>query len=203
MNFLKKLCNHPKLINPDLINSASPKIEALQELLMDCEVCEESGTLHKALIFTQMKKMLNIIESDLFRVHFPLTKYLRLDGSTPYNKRFDICEVFNKDPQYRVLLMTTEAGGLGLNLQAADIVIFIDHSWNPIKDLQAMDRTHRIGQKNVVNVYRLITKDTLEEEILGLQAFKTKIAETLVDAENSSMKTIDSNALISNIIENR
>ena len=201
--FLRKLCNHPRLVDPTLKQAESPKIEALQDLLVDCEICEESGTCHKALIFTQMKGMLDIIESDLLRKHFPLTGYLRLDGSTPCAKRTQICEDFNNRPQYRLLIMTTDTGGLGLNLQAADVVIFVDQSWNPIKDLQAMDRAHRIGQRNVVNVYRLITKDTLEEEILGVQAFKTKIAEIVVDIENSSMKSVDASNMVFNIIEKR
>lgn len=202
-NFLKKLFNHPQLVDETLVNSESPKIDALKELLVDCEICEESGSAHKALIFSQMKKMLNIIEKELLSVHFPLTKYLRLDGKTPQNKRFEICEEFNKNPQYRLMLMTTKSGGLGLNLQAADVVIFIDHSWNPIEDLQAMDRTHRIGQKNIVNVYRLITRETLEEEILGLQAFKTRIAETLVNTDNTSMQSVDPAALLASVSESR
>lgn len=203
INFLRKLCNHPKLVDPSITDNKSPKLEAIKELMWNCEICEETGASHKALVFTQMKKMLDIIETDVMQAEFPLTKYSRLDGSVPHCKRFEICEEFNNNHQNRVLLMTTDAGGLGLNLQAADVVIFVDHSWNPVKDLQAMDRTHRIGQKNIVNVYRLITRDTLEEQILGLQSFKTRISETLVDVENSSMKSVDPTALLSNIIENQ
>lgn len=74
---------------------------------------------------------------------------------------------FNNDPSIDILLLTTHVGGLGLNLTGADTVIFVEHDWNPMKDLQAMDRAHRIGQKKVVNVYRLITRGTLEEKIMG------------------------------------
>ena len=74
---------------------------------------------------------------------------------------------FNADPTIDVLLLTTSIGGLGLNLTGADTVIFVEHDWNPAKDIQAMDRAHRIGQKRVVNVYRLITRGTLEEKIMG------------------------------------
>lgn len=74
---------------------------------------------------------------------------------------------FNNDPSIDVLLLTTQVGGLGLNLTGADTVIFVEHDWNPMKDLQAMDRAHRIGQRKVVNVYRLITRMTLEEKIMG------------------------------------
>ena len=128
INYLKKLCNSPKLIDPSLQQDESPKIEALKELLTDCEICEEAGSAHKALIFSQMKKMLDIIETEVFKGSFPLTSYLRFDGTTPINKRFEMCEKFNNNHQYRVLLMTTDIGGLGLNLQAADVVIFVDHS---------------------------------------------------------------------------
>lgn len=82
--------------------------------------------------------------------------------------RQSVVKRFNEDPSIDVLLLTTQVGGLGLNLTGADTVIFVEHDWNPMKDLQAMDRAHRIGQKKVVNVYRLITRGTLEEKIMGL-----------------------------------
>ena len=198
-SYIEKVCNHPKLVDRKWTSETSPKLEALRELLNNCEICEEAGASHKALIFSKSKKMLDIIEHTILKSYFTETVYLRLDGKTPVCKRSEICEVFNKDHRVRLLLVTTKTGGLGLNLQAASIVIFIDHSWNPVTDLQAMDRAHRIGQKKVVNVYRLITRDTLEEEILGLQVFKTKIAESLVNAENSSMSTVDSVNLLSSI----
>lgn len=81
-------------------------------------------------------------------------------------KRHDIVQTFNADPSIDVLLLTTSVGGLGLTLTGADTVIFVDHDWNPSKDMQAMDRAHRLGQKKVVNVYRLITRGTLEEKIM-------------------------------------
>lgn len=122
---------------------------------------------HRVLIFCQMKQMLDIIEKDLFKSHMPSVTYMRLDGSTDANKRHDIVQTFNADPSIDCLLLTTHVGGLGLTLTGADTVIFVEHDWNPMKDLQAMDRAHRIGQKKVVNVYRLITKGTLEEKIMG------------------------------------
>ena len=81
-------------------------------------------------------------------------------------------------------------GGLGLNLTGADTVIFVEHDWNPMKDLQAMDRAHRIGQKKVVNVYRLITRNTLEEKIMSLQKFKLHTARTVITTDNSSMASM-------------
>jgi TATA-binding protein-associated factor len=100
----------------------------------------------------------------------PSVTYLRLDGTIPPVQRHSIVSRFNSDPSIDVLLLTTQVGGLGLNLTGADTVIFVEHDWNPMKDLQAMDRAHRIGQKKVVNVYRLITRATLEEKIMGYVA---------------------------------
>jgi TATA-binding protein-associated factor len=122
---------------------------------------------HRALIFCQMKQMLDIIERDLFKSVMPAVTYMRLDGDTDANKRHAVVQTFNADPSIDVLLLTTHVGGLGLTLTGADTVIFVEHDWNPMKDMQAMDRAHRIGQKKVVNVYRLITKGTLEEKIMG------------------------------------
>ena len=121
---------------------------------------------HRALIFCQMKEMLDIVQNDVLKKLLPSVQFLRLDGSVEATKRQNIVNQFNTDPSYDVLLLTTSVGGLGLNLTGADTVIFVEHDWNPQKDIQAMDRAHRIGQKKVVNVYRLITRGTLEEKIL-------------------------------------
>lgn len=86
----------------------------------------------------------------------------------PAKDRLEVVDQFNNNPQYKCLLLTTAVGGLGLTLTGADVVIFVEHDWNPMKDLQAMDRAHRIGQTRIVNVYRLIVKDTIEEKIMSL-----------------------------------
>jgi TATA-binding protein-associated factor len=161
----------------------SPKLAALTELLTDCGITggnfggkSEADTLtggsgvvsqHRALIFCQVREMLDRVEKDVLKAKFPGVTYLRLDGGVEAKDRFGIVEKFNADPTIDVLLLTTHVGGLGLNLTGADTVIFVEHDWNPMKDLQAMDRAHRLGQKRVVNVYRLITKNTLEEKIMG------------------------------------
>lgn len=93
-----------------------------------------------------------------------------------------LCCRFNDDPSIDVLLLTTHVGGLGLNLTGADTVIFVEHDWNPMKDAQAMDRAHRIGQKKVVNVYRLITRGTLEEKIMGYRFILTRFKNLLAFA---------------------
>jgi len=126
----------------------------------------------------------------------PSVTYMRLDGSTNPNKRQAIVQTFNADPSIDCLLLTTHVGGLGLNLTGADTVIFVEHDWNPMKDLQAMDRAHRIGQKKVVNVYRLITKDTLEEKIMGLQRFKLNIANSVITQQNSGLASMDTDQVL-------
>lgn len=137
-----------------------------------------------------------MVEEDLLRKHLPSVTFMRLDGSTDPRERQSIVRKFNEDPSIDVLLLTTKVGGLGLNLTGADTVIFVEHDWNPMNDLQAMDRAHRLGQKKVVNVYRLITKDTLEEKIMGLQKFKMNIASTIVSQQNAGLASMDTNQLL-------
>ena len=151
---------------------------------------------HRALIFCQLKDMLDIVEEELFKRHMPSVTYMRLDGKTDPRNRQAIVRKFNEDPSIDVLLLTTKVGGLGLNLTGADTVIFVEHDWNPMNDLQAMDRAHRLGQKKVVNVYRLITKSTLEEKIMGLQKFKMNIASTIVNQQNAGLASMDTNQLL-------
>ncbi|XP_076279832.1 histone acetyltransferase 1 [Lasioglossum baleicum] len=194
------------------------KLPALKQLLLDCGIgqpqqnrnCVATGnppenqspqhqqlvSQHRALIFCQLKAMLDIVEKDLLRTHLPTVTYLRLDGSVPATQRHSVVARFNADPSIDVLLLTTQVGGLGLNLTGADTVIFVEHDWNPMKDLQAMDRAHRIGQKKVVNVYRLITRSTVEEKIMGLQKFKLLTANTVISTENASLETMATDQLL-------
>ncbi|XP_061399737.1 TATA-binding protein-associated factor 172 [Musca vetustissima] len=211
LRYLQNVCNHPKLVlspkHPEYVRITqelqqqqsslndiehSAKLPALKQLLLDCGigVQTESVSQHRALIFCQLKAMLDIVEKDLLKKHLPSVTYLRLDGSVQASLRQDIVHNFNTDPSIDVLLLTTQVGGLGLNLTGADTVIFVEHDWNPMKDLQAMDRAHRIGQKKVVNVYRLITRKSLEEKIMCLQKFKLLTANTVVSSENASLDTM-------------
>ena len=89
-----------------------------------------------------------------------------------------------------MLLVTTAVGGEGLNLSSANVVVMFDHDYNPTVDMQAIDRAHRIGQKRVLNVYRLITKGTLEEKIMGIQKFKTNLANAIVNIDNASITNV-------------
>uniref|UniRef100_A0A3P8QCQ2 BTAF1 RNA polymerase II, B-TFIID transcription factor-associated n=1 Tax=Astatotilapia calliptera TaxID=8154 RepID=A0A3P8QCQ2_ASTCA len=224
LQYLRKLCNHPSLVltpqHPEYKriteqlagqNSSlrdiqhAPKLSALKQLLLDCGLGGGGGSegateavvaQHRVLIFCQLKSMLDIVEHDLLKPRLPTVTYLRLDGSVQAGQRHSIVSRFNNDPSIDVLLLTTHVGGLGLNLTGADTVVFVEHDWNPMRDLQAMDRAHRIGQKRVVNVYRLITRGTLEEKIMGLQKFKMSIANTVISQENASLQSMGTDQLL-------
>lgn len=191
--------------------SHAPKLQALRQLLLDCGIGKEASandaalvgadtgasvSQHRVLVFCQMKQMLDVIEEELFKTLMPSVTYLRLDGSVSTDRRHGIVQTFNADPSIDVLLLTTSVGGLGLTLTGADTVIFVEHDWNPMKDLQAMDRAHRLGQKKVVNVYRLITRNTLEAKIMGLQQFKLNIANSVVTQQNKSMEHMDTDRIL-------
>ncbi|SPO38981.1 related to MOT1 - transcriptional accessory protein [Pseudozyma flocculosa] len=193
----------------DIANA--PKLQALKQLLNDCGIGNPSASAeadalsapesavsqHRVLIFCQLKQMMDIIETDLFRAVMPSVSYMRLDGSVSTEKRHGIVQTFNADPSIDVLLLTTQVGGLGLTLTGADTVIFVEHDWNPMKDLQAMDRAHRLGQKKVVNVYRLITRNTLEARIMGdLQRFKLNIANSVVTQQNSGLESMETDQIL-------
>ncbi|XP_061359384.1 TATA-binding protein-associated factor BTAF1 isoform X2 [Gastrolobium bilobum] len=182
----------------------SPKLVALHEILEECGIGVDAlgseGAVsigqHRVLIFAQHKAFLDIIERDLFQTHMKNVTYLRLDGSVEPEKRFDIVKAFNSDPTIDVLLLTTHVGGLGLNLTSADTLVFVEHDWNPMRDHQAMDRAHRLGQKKVVNVHRLIMRGTLEEKVMSLQRFKVSVANAVINSENASMKTMNTDQLL-------
>lgn len=137
-----------------------------------------------------------MVENTVIKKMLPGVTFSRLDGSVEASKRQDIVNKFNSDPSIDCLLLTTSVGGLGLNLTGADTVIFVEHDWNPQKDLQAMDRAHRIGQKKVVNVYRLVTRGTLEEKILNLQRFKIDVASTVVNQQNAGLGTMETDQIL-------
>jgi len=135
---------------------------------------------HRVLIFCQMTKMIDILEDYMaFRKY----KYVRLDGSSNLADRRDMVEDFQTRDDIFAFLLSTRAGGLGINLTAADTVIFYDNDWNPTQDAQAMDRTHRIGQTKQVTVYRLITRSSVEEKILRRAKAKQTIQKTVYSGE--------------------
>ncbi|CAY80381.1 Sth1p [Saccharomyces cerevisiae EC1118] len=184
---LRKICNHPfvfdeveGVVNPsrgnsDLLFRVAGKFELLDRVLPKFKA---SG--HRVLMFFQMTQVMDIME-DFLRMKD--LKYMRLDGSTKTEERTEMLNVFNApDSDYFCFLLSTRAGGLGLNLQTADTVIIFDTDWNPHQDLQAQDRAHRIGQKNEVRILRLITTDSVEEVILERAMQKLDIDGKVIQA---------------------
>ena len=163
----------------------------------------EQGTLEdtsssnsKCLIFGQYCQSLDAVEDLLFKPHMPSLNYVRLDGKTSVKDRGEIVESFQTDPAVKCMLLTSKVGSLGLNLQAADTVIFLENDWNPFVDLQAMDRCHRIGQQHNVKVYRLITRDTIEEKIMAVQKVKLAMSDAVVNTDNTTMYSMGTDRLL-------
>jgi SNF2 family DNA or RNA helicase len=130
---------------------------------------------HKSLVFSQWTSMLDLLEPELERGGY---SFVRLDGAT--RDRAAVVESFQSDPGVSVFLVSLKAGGVGLNLTAADHVFLFDPWWNPAAEEQAFDRAHRIGQEKPVFLYRLVAADTVEERILALQEGKRGLARTAV-----------------------
>ena len=175
---LRKCTNHPYLFDgaepgppyvtdESLIND-SGKFIVLDKLLPKFQ---EAGS--RVLIFTQMTRILDILEDYCwFRKH----SYCRIDGQTAHEDRDVQIQEYNKEGSSKfIFMLSTRAGGLGINLYTADIVILFDSDWNPQMDLQAMDRAHRIGQKKQVKVYRFVTENTVDEKIVERAAVKLKL----------------------------
>ncbi len=156
----------------------------------------ESFSHRKCLIFGQFGNSLDAVEELLFKPHMPTLDYVRIDGKTNAKTREEIVELFQRDPSVKCMLLTSKVGSLGLNLQAADTVIFLENDWNPFVDLQAMDRCHRIGQKNKVQVYRLITTESIEQKIMDMQRVKVAMSEAVVNTENSTMYSMGTDRLL-------
>ncbi|XP_028773967.1 probable ATP-dependent DNA helicase CHR12 isoform X2 [Neltuma alba] len=179
---LRKCCNHPYLFvgehnmwNKDEIVRASGKFELLDRLLPKLR-----RTGHRVLMFSQMTRLMDILEIYL-RLHD--FKFLRLDGSTKTEERGTLLRQFNApDSPYFMFLLSTRAGGLGLNLQTADTVIIFDSDWNPQMDQQAEDRAHRIGQKKEVRVFVLVSVGSIEEVILERAKQKMGIDAKVIQA---------------------
>ncbi|GAA5936558.1 uncharacterized protein JCM15063_001921 [Sporobolomyces koalae] len=192
---LKKASNHPYLFE-----GAEQKSETRDETLRG--IVMNSGKMvlldkllsrlrqdgHRVLVFSQMVRMLDIL-SDFCAMRNYL--YQRLDGTVPSETRRKAIEHFNApgSPDF-VFLLSTRAGGLGINLETADTVVIFDSDWNPQNDLQAMARAHRIGQKSHVNVYRFVTKDTVEEDVLERARKKMVLEYAIVNQMDTSGKNL-------------
>lgn len=184
---LRQVCNHPAMINSDIKPDMeiSAKAEQLMELV---EEAIESG--HKILVFSQFVEMLKLI-----RPYFDQRDivYEYMDGKT--RERLKHVNRFNEDPKVKVFLISLKTGGTGLNLTSADTVILVDPWWNPMIENQAIDRTHRIGQTKKVQVFRLITKGTVEEKIIALQKSKLDLFQNVIDEGQSMIKLMDEKTL--------
>lgn len=177
---LRQICNHPSLVDESF------KGESAKFNLLIRQIEEVVESNHKVLIFSSFVKMLS-----LFRKYF-LDKgiiFSYLDGQTKNRK--EVVTQFQEDKNIKAFLISIKAGGLGLNLTAADYVFIVDPWWNPAVEMQAIDRTHRIGQVNKVFVYKAITKDSVEEKILELQESKKEIVEKVITAEEGMLKQLN------------
>ncbi|XP_021925185.1 chromodomain-helicase-DNA-binding protein 1 isoform X3 [Zootermopsis nevadensis] len=193
---LKKCCNHAFLTKPvDFDQRPSPE-EHIQQVirgsgklvLLDKLLVRLRETGHRVLIFSQMVRMLDILGEYLQHRHFP---FQRLDGSIKGELRKQALDHFNADgSQDFCFLLSTRAGGLGINLATADTVIIFDSDWNPQNDLQAQARAHRIGQKNQVNIYRLVTRSSVEEEIVERAKQKMVLDHLVIQRMDTTGRTV-------------
>jgi len=175
---LRQAACHPGLLDRDRDQEPSAKLEFLVPQL--AEVLEEG---HKALVFSQFTSFLAILRRQLDREG---VAYAYLDGRT--RDRAERVARFQDDPACKLFLISLKAGGLGLNLTAADYVYLLDPWWNPAVEAQAIDRAHRIGQSRQVFAYRIVAKDTVEEKILALQRSKRELADAIVNANDSVLR---------------
>jgi superfamily II DNA or RNA helicase len=177
---LRQAACHPGLIDKKKASEPSAKIDTLLAQLD--QVIDEG---HKILVFSQFTSLLAIVRSRLDDANIP---YAYLDGRTRDRKM--PVEQFQNDPNLKLFLISLKAGGLGLNLHAAEYVYLLDPWWNPSVEAQAIDRAHRIGQTRHVFAYRLIARDTVEEKVLELQKTKRDLADAIITADNSLLHSL-------------
>ena len=179
---LRQTCNHIDLLHLKDIKSKNPsgKMDLFFSLLN-----EAIDSSHRILVFSQFTGMLSILKNELEKKDI---KYCYLDGST--KNRQDIVKLFNRDHSIPVFLMSLKAGGTGLNLTGADMVIHFDPWWNPAVENQATDRAHRIGQKRTVYSVKLITKGTIEEKVVALQESKKNIIDSTLTTDDQVMQKL-------------
>jgi non-specific serine/threonine protein kinase len=179
---LRQICDSPAILNEeDKFPNHSIKLEELGR-----EITENIGH-HKALIFSQFLGMLALIREKLTELG---VKFQYFDGSTSAPDREKAIQAFQNDDETRVFLISLKAGGVGLNLTAADYVYIVDPWWNPAVEQQAIDRTHRIGQTKNIFAYRMICKDTIEDKIMQLQEKKRLLAKELISDDATFVKAL-------------
>lgn len=178
---LREICLDPSMVVPDYKGEIS-KLTVVKEIVKDAS---ESGK--KILLFSQFTSVLKKIEEDFKKEDI---SYLYLDGETSAKERVERVKKFNEDSNIKVFLISLKAGGVGINLTSASVVIHFDPWWNPAVEDQATDRAHRFGQENKVEVIKLVAKDTIEEKIVLMQEDKRELIQSLMDG-----KTMDGNGL--------
>jgi SNF2 family DNA or RNA helicase len=174
---LRQAACHPGLLDETRLDENCAKLDVL---LPDLQELLEEG--HKALVFSQFTSMLAIVRDRLDREGIT---YEYLDGKTRDRKR--TVDRFQSNPDCGVFLISLKAGGLGLNLTAADYVFLLDPWWNPAVEAQAIDRAHRVGQTKQVFAYRLICRGTVEEKIAEMQLQKKELADAILEADSSTV----------------
>ena len=173
---LRQICCHPSLFIKNY-KSGSSKLEQCIEIIKDAVEAE-----HKILLFSGYTSMFELIEEELNQNGI---KYFKLTGATKVDERIRMVDEFNENKDIKVFLISLKAGGTGLNLTGADMVIHYDPWWNASAENQATDRAYRIGQKNNVQVYKLITKNSIEEKIYELQQRKSQLIDNVLDTKVS------------------
>lgn len=179
---LRQICCHPSLVNKDA-NAPFDESGKIQELFPLLEEIIDEG--HRILLFSQFVEMLQIIQTGINQFNWDS---VYLDGST--KNRQSVIDEFQENDNIKIFLLSLKAGGVGINLTAADYVIHFDPWWNPAVENQATDRAHRIGQDKPVFVYRMITRDTIEEKIHSMQQKKKELADSLITDETSWLKRL-------------
>ncbi|MDK0839233.1 DEAD/DEAH box helicase [Clostridium perfringens] len=178
---LREICLDPSLVVPDYTGESS-KLTVVKEIVKDAS---ESGK--KILLFSQFTSVLQKIEEDFKKEDI---SYLYLDGGTSAKDRVERVKKFNEDSNIKVFLISLKAGGVGLNLTSASVVIHFDPWWNPAVEDQATDRAHRFGQENKVEVIKLVAKDTIEEKIVLMQEDKRELIKSLMDGKTMDGKVL-------------
>ena len=178
---LRQICVDPSTF-VDNFEGESGKITMLKEII---DTKMKDG--HRFLIFSQFVSALNIVKEEIEKMGI---KYFMITGDTSAKDRLKICNDFNQDEDYKVVLISLKAGGTGLNLVGADIVIHLDPWWNYSAQNQASDRAHRIGQTRTVEVIKLIAENSIEERVVNLQNEKKELVDKVISTDDSSIKSL-------------
>ncbi|MBO4703500.1 MAG: DEAD/DEAH box helicase [Bacilli bacterium] len=178
---LRQICVDPSTFVDNFVGE-SGKITALKDIIQD-----KMKEGHRFLIFSQFVSALNIVKDEIEKMGI---KYYMITGDTSAKERLRICNDFNKDEDYKIVLISLKAGGTGLNLVGADVVIHLDPWWNYSAESQASDRAHRIGQTRTVEVIKLIAENSIEEKVVNLQNEKKELVDKVISDNDSSIKSL-------------